>query len=140
MVQKGKRQERELANRLLENGWYAQRTGASGAATTSARPDITALWNTGDATVGMVIELKSWSEGTGRLVNDECEQLQEVAERSGLDAKLGVWPDRRKKKFDSVYLFPLEELHENKKSKSVRQTHFVPEFEFETVTEEYESL
>lgn len=117
-ARKGKRNERKLVRWFRENGWYAQRTGASGSSTDMALPDVVA------ASCGEIymIELKSWQSGTGQVPKEQIEQLRRARELSGGRARVVVWPDLRKSEHDGRYVFELGELHENEQSFSVRKS------------------
>ena len=115
--QKGRRGESNVVGWFEEHGWYAQRTGGSGAGTSDARPDLIALKSYEGATAAVVPEVKSRGDGTVRLDKEEVYQLEEVAERSGAIPLVVVHPDLRS--HDYIYAWLPSELKENKKSFTV---------------------
>jgi len=115
--QKGRRGESKVVEWFVDNGWYAQRTGGSGAGTSDARPDLIALKSYEGATAAVVPEVKSRGDGTVRLDKEEVYQLEEVAERSGAIPLVVVRPDLRS--HEHMYAWLPSELKENKKSFTV---------------------
>ena len=107
---KGDRGERKLVNKVEDDlGFYAQRTGASGGATSRNRPDVI-MCKSGCL---YFVELKT-TDLPVRFKRQEVEDLIEAAERAGAIPVCMVWPDMRK--HDQVHGFLPSELKENKKS------------------------
>ncbi len=109
----GDREERELSNWLEdEAGWFAQRTGSSGAATDRARPDVIASRAHRHSRWGRVamIEVKGAADGTVHLDSHEVEDLVEAANRAGAGAWVAIKPDLRK--HDQWHVFGAGQLHE----------------------------
>lgn len=107
---KGSRGERHLVNKVEDElGYYAQRTGASGGATSRNRPDVIMAGN--DKL--FFVEQKTRDPHV-RFKKQEVEDLIEASERAGAEPILLVWPDLRK--HDHVYAFRPDELKENKES------------------------
>lgn len=77
--QKGARYERQLVNDLVNEGWFAMRSGSSGSATDNDLPDIFA----GNDGNGYVIELKFTSESKVWLDEEEVNQVQRIAATMG---------------------------------------------------------
>lgn len=124
-TQKGSRNERKLVNWFLERDWYAMRAGASGGGGDQALPDILAMREgTNSYSYALAIELKSWSDGKGQLKKKENEvsDLREIAERSSAEPVVVVWPDMRKSEHEGRYVVHADNLNENEKSFSVRNT------------------
>lgn len=115
--QKGRRGEAKVVEWFEDDGWYAQRTGGSGAGTSDARPDLIALKPYNDGSAAIVPEVKSTGDGTVRLTKKEVYQLEEVAERAGAIPLIVVRPDLRS--HDHMYAWLPSELKENKKSFTV---------------------
>lgn len=121
--QKGTRNEKKLVDWFDDHGWYAQRTGGSGAGTTDARPDVVAMRPNGyDRSDVVVAEVKGRDDGTVRFGNDEVNQLVEVAERSGGLALFVTSPDQRKSEHNHMYAFRADDLKSNIKSFSVTKS------------------
>lgn len=120
--QKGVKNERKLRNIFLEHGWYAQRAGASGGGGQQALPDVMVMREhpTSANIEAYAIELKSWGTGTGRLQKDEIAALREVQEKSGAKPLVMVWPDLRS--YEGRFVFEIGDMHENKKSYSIRKS------------------
>lgn len=119
---KGDRGERKVVNIIEDDlGFYAQRTGASGGATSRNRPDVigmrSATWTKRPASEAYFMEIKSRDDGLVRFKRPEVEDLLEAAERSGATALFVTKPDLRK--HDHIYCFTVDELKENEKSFSV---------------------
>jgi len=111
--QKGSKAERELSNWLEdEAGWYAQRTGSSGAATDRARPDVIAARTEPPITRSRVamIELKAAADGTAHIDESEIHELAEAANRAGAGAWVVIRPSFNS--HDQWHVFALGELHE----------------------------
>lgn len=115
---KGDRAERELSNWLEDTaGWYAQRTGASGAATDRARPDVIACRGHpidtrqvhGVVPEVAMIEAKAWRDATGQLDAAEVDELIEAADRAGGIPLVAVRPDLRR--HEQWHVFDARELH-----------------------------
>lgn len=138
-MNKGTSTERRLVNLIQERGWYAQRSGASGAGTDHARSDITAITESesGESVV-LLIENKAWSKGYGTFSKDEVHQLQEIESKTGGIALLTIWPDQRLSEHDGIYAFRPGELNENNKSYSVRQTDIEDATLLESILEQSE--
>lgn len=115
--QKGTRGESKVVEWFTEHGWYAQRTGGSGAGTSDDRPDVIALRPVNEQSVCVVSEVKARNDGTVRMENDEIYQLESVAEQTGGLALVIVRPDLRS--HDHMYAWETDELKSNKKSFTV---------------------
>lgn len=121
--QKGKRNEKKVVDWFVDNGWYAQRTGGSGAGTKDARPDVVAMRpNEYGRSDVVVTEVKGRPDGTVRFGKDEVNQLLEVANDTGGLALFVTSPDLRKSEYGHMYAFKSEDLKENKKSFSVTKS------------------
>lgn len=112
---KGSKAEREFSNWLEdEAGWYAQRTGSSGAATDRARPDVIAALGDPPVVAGRsrvaMIEVKAHADGTVHLDESEIEELSEAADRAGAGAWVVIRPSFNS--HDQWHVFALHELHE----------------------------
>lgn len=119
---KGDRGERKIVEIVEDDlGCYAQRTGASGGATSRNRPDVIACVPYPDVAsrVSSVffIEVKSRDNGLVRFKKEEVADLVEASERGGANALLVTKPDLRK--HDHCHCFFPGELKENEKSYSV---------------------
>jgi Holliday junction resolvase len=113
--------ERDLSN-LLEDeyGCAAMPSGASGAATERARPDVVAAR---DTEIWM-IEQKSWMQSgpTGQLSQAEVEALINLADRAGGTPLIAVRPNWNR--HDGWHLYVPGDLARTKTDNySVRQEH-----------------
>lgn len=119
--QKGTREEAKVVEWFENHGWYAQRTGGSGAGTADARPDVVAmLAGKDERSLVVVAEVKGRPDGTVRFgKEDEVGELQTVANLSGALPLLITSPDQRLAEHNHMYAFKPEDLKENKKSYSV---------------------
>ena len=111
---KGDRAERWLVNTVEDEfGGYAQRTGASGGATSRNRPDVIVMQDS----EAWFVEVKSRTHPDTRFSKEEVHDLQEAAERAGATPLLLVRPSFNK--YDQCHAFEPEELKENDKSYSI---------------------
>lgn len=118
---KGTRGEKKVVEWFTDANWYAQRTGGSGAGTSSDRPDVVAMRPNGYGRSDVVVsEVKSRPDGTVRFGKDEVDQLVRVAQSSGGLALFITRPDMRK--HDHMYAFLSEDLKENPKSYTVTKS------------------
>lgn len=116
--QKGTRGEKKVVDWFVKNGWFAQRTGGSGAGTNDDRSDVIAMRpNRFGRSDVAVIEVKARDDGTVRFHKDEIEQLKGVANSSGGLALFVTKPDLRS--HDHMYAFYADELKENQVSYSI---------------------
>lgn len=116
--QKGTRGEKKVVSWFEDNGWFAQRTGGSGAGTDRDRSDTIAMRpNEHGRSDVVVTEVKNHNDGKARVNKGEIEQVERVAEKSGGLALFVVKPDLRS--HDHIYAFRREQLKENPKSYSV---------------------
>lgn len=99
---KGDRRERELVNKLDENGCAVMRAPASGSATERELPDVLA----GDGENFFAIEAKSSSGDPIYLTAEEVENLEYFAENFGAKPKVGVRFDR-----EDWYFFDIDDLY-----------------------------
>ena len=121
--QKGTRNEKKLVDWFGDHGWYAQRTGGSGAGTADARPDVVAMRPNGFGRSDVVVaEVKGRDDGTVRFGKDEYGQLLDVAEESGGLALFVTSPDQRLAEHNYMYAFTADELKENAKSFSITKS------------------
>lgn len=100
---KGDRRERELVNRLDEEGCAVMRAPASGSATERELPDVLA----GDGENFFAIEAKSSAGDPIYIDGEEIEALLFFANNFGAQAKVGVRFDR-----EDWYFFDVEDLYE----------------------------
>ena len=115
---KGTRGEKKVVSWFTDAGWFAQRTGGSGAGTSDDRGDVMALRPNGHGSSDVVVsEVKARNDGTVRFGKDEIEQLENVAEACGGLALYITKPDLRS--HPHMYAFTVDQLKENKKSYSV---------------------
>jgi len=120
MTGKGSRGERWVVNRVEDElGFYAQRTGASGGATSRNRPDIIASGVVDGEVMLLFIELKCRSTPTQRFSKEEVRDLEEAAERAGAVPYVMSKPDLRK--YSQPHLFQPSDLKENAESYSIVQ-------------------
>jgi Holliday junction resolvase len=84
--QKGDRRERELVNKLDEEGFAVMRAPASGSATERDLPDVLA----GDGGDFFAIEAKSSSGDPVYIDEEEVTSLRFFAENFGAEARIGV--------------------------------------------------
>ena len=119
--QKGTRNEKKVVDWFGDHGWYAQRTGGSGAGTADARPDVVAMRpNEYGRSDVVVAEVKGRDDGTVRFgKEDEHDELLQVANQSGALALFITSPDQRLSQHEHMYAFKSEDLKENAKSYSV---------------------
>lgn len=124
---KGSAGERWLVNYVEDDlGYYAQRTGASGGATSRNRPDVIM------SAPGYLYfaEIKNRNTPTQRFKKQEVHDLVEAAERAGAIPVLVARPDLRK--YDHAHCYFPDELKENEKTYSATQKH-VPGHPVETL-------
>ncbi|WP_276299288.1 Holliday junction resolvase Hjc [Halorussus lipolyticus] len=100
---KGDRRERELVNRLDEDGFAVMRAPASGSATERELPDVLA----GDGDVFYAIEAKSSSGDPIYLTGEEVEALVYFSQNFGAKPKIGVRFDR-----EDWYFFHPADVHQ----------------------------
>jgi len=116
---KGTRGEKKVVSWFEDAGWFAQRTGGSGAGTDRDRADTVAMRpNEYGRSDVVVTEVKNRG-ATVRFGKDEIRQLENVAEACGALALYITKPDLRKAEHDHMYAFTKDQLKENKKSYSV---------------------
>jgi Holliday junction resolvase len=140
---KGSRNERKLVKWFLNRGWFAIRAGSSGAGGDQSLPDVLAVRNGSDGrSYALAIELKSWSNGKGTLkkADSEVADLREIANRSGAEPLVVVWPDMRKSEHDGRYVVHADDLNENSKSYSVRNSELEDAELLESVISEIETV
>ena len=99
---KGDRRERELVNRLDENGFAVMRAPASGSATERELPDVLA----GDGERFYAIEAKASSGRPIYLSGEEVEALIYFAQNFGAKSRIAVRFDR-----EDWYFFHPGDLH-----------------------------
>ena len=99
---KGDRRERELVNRLADDGIAVMRAPASGSATARDLPDVLA----GDGEAFYAIEVKSSADKPIYLRGEEVESLIYFARNFGANPRIGV-------RFDTEdwFFFHPDELH-----------------------------
>lgn len=100
---KGDRRERELVNKLDDNGFAVMRAPASGSATERELPDV--LAGNGDRFVA--IEAKSSAGDPIYIGGEEVDALVFFAENFGAEARIGVRFDR-----EDWFFFDPEDLYE----------------------------
>ncbi|WP_266078943.1 Holliday junction resolvase Hjc [Haladaptatus caseinilyticus] len=100
---KGDRRERELVNRLDEEGFAVMRAPASGGATQRELPDVLA----GNGDVFYAIEAKSSSGDPIYLTGEEVEALVYFSQNFGAKPKIGVRFDR-----EDWYFFHPADVHQ----------------------------
>ncbi len=99
---KGDRRERELVNRLDENGFAVMRAPASGSATERELPDVLA----GDGERFYAIEAKASSGRPIYLSGEEVEALIYFAQNFGAKSRIAIRFDR-----EDWYFFHPGDLH-----------------------------
>lgn len=99
---KGDRRERELVNKLDEDGWAVMRAPSSGSATKRDLPDL--LASNGDQV--LAIEAKASSGDPIYIDREEVVSLEEFASTFGADARLAVRFD-----YDDWYLLRVTDLY-----------------------------
>lgn len=102
---KGDRRERELVNRLDEEGFAVMRAPASGGATQRELPDVLA----GNGDVFYAIEVKSSSGDPIYLTGEEVEALVYFSQNFGAKPKIGVRFDR-----EDWFFFHPADVHRTK--------------------------
>ncbi|GAA0225188.1 Holliday junction resolvase Hjc [Haladaptatus pallidirubidus] len=100
---KGDRRERELVNKLDEEGFAVMRAPASGGATQRELPDVLA----GNGDVFYAIEAKSSSGDPIYLSGEEIEALVYFSQNFGAKPKIGVRFDR-----EDWYFFHPADVHQ----------------------------
>ncbi|WP_233274688.1 Holliday junction resolvase Hjc [Haladaptatus cibarius] len=100
---KGDRRERELVNKLDEEGFAVMRAPASGGATQRELPDVLA----GNGDVFYAIEAKSSSGDPIYLSGEEVEALVYFSQNFGAKPKIGVRFDR-----EDWYFFHPADVHQ----------------------------
>lgn len=83
---KGSRAERELVNKLWENGFAVMRSPASGSGRKHPQPDI--LVSDGNNIFG--IETKSTSSDVIYVKKNEIKKLKEFCDKFGCEALIGI--------------------------------------------------
>jgi len=117
---KGTRGEKKVVSWFEDHGWYAQRTGGSGAGTDRDRPDVVAMRPNGMGVTDCVVaEVKNKKGGTSRFKKEDVQQLKNVARKSGGLGLFVTKPDLRKSQHPHMYAFTADELKENAKSYSI---------------------
>lgn len=109
---KGSRRERELTNRLHEQGWRVMRAPSSGSATDRDLPDVLA----GNGERFYAIEAKASSKKPIYIGKGEIESLRYFSEGFGATPLVGARFDRC-----AWYFFHPSELHETEKSLRVKR-------------------
>ncbi|MFB6254564.1 MAG: Holliday junction resolvase Hjc [Halobacteriaceae archaeon] len=116
---KGDRRERELVNKLDDNGFAVMRAPASGSATDRELPDVLA----GNSEKFYAIEVKSSGGNPIYLTGEEVEALIYFAQNFGAKARIGVRFDR-----EDWYFFHPNDLYTTdsgnyrvKKEKAIRE-------------------
>jgi Holliday junction resolvase len=101
--EKGDRRERELVNKLDDNGFAVMRAPASGSATERELPDVLA----GNGNTFYAIEAKSSAGDPIYIDGEEIDALVFFAENFGAKPRIGVRFDR-----EDWYFFDVDELYQ----------------------------